>query len=208
MSSEPRDRVVAWIISGPSGSGKTTLVEALLKDPCWRARLLKSVSLTTRALRPGEVQGRDYVSVDEPAFRSLARQGALLEYERIFGFYYGTPRRILDEARRGRQDALFCIDVKGAASIRRRLKKNVFSIFIMPPSMRALLGRLTGRGTETKKEIEKRLRRVKIEISCAKKYDYVVVNDRLDAALEKIKAILTAKRCEASYVRTTGKTER
>jgi guanylate kinase len=198
---------VTWIISGPSGSGKTSLVEALFKEPCWRERLIKSVSVTTRRLRNGEVEGRDYVTVDESAFRSLIRQGALLEYERIFGFYYGTPKKSLDEARREKKDALFCIDVKGAAAVRRALKENVFSIFIMPPSTKVLLERLAGRGTETKKEIEKRLRRVKIEISCAKNYDYVVVNDCFDSALIKIKAILTAKKCEASYVRPFGKTE-
>jgi guanylate kinase len=202
MSSRPQAPVLTWIISGPSGSGKTSLVEALLKDPYWRGCLIKSVSVTTRALRNGEAQGRDYVTVEKAAFRSLARHGAFLEYERIFGFYYGTPKKIIDVARRENKDALFCIDVKGAAAVRRVLKKNVFSIFIMPPSQKALLERLAGRGTETKKEIEKRLRRVRIEISRAKDYDYVVVNDRFDAALEKIKAILTAKRCEVHYVRT------
>jgi guanylate kinase len=205
MSSRAKAPVLTWVISGPSGSGKTSLVEALLEDQQLRGRLLKSVSVTTRALRSGEVEGRDYVTVDETAFRSLARRGELLEHERIFGSYYGTPKKILVEAERSNKDALFCIDVKGAAAVRRRLKKNVFSIFIMPPSPGALLERLAGRGTETNKQIQKRLRRVKIEISYAKNYDYIVVNDRFDAALEKIKAILTAKRCEASYVRTAGK---
>ncbi len=207
MSSSPKPPVLTWIVSGPSGSGKTTLCEALQNDPVWRDRLIKSVSITTRCLRPGEVQGQDYVVVSEAEFRGLLRKGALLEHERIFGFYYGTPRKILEDARRQGRDALFCIDVKGAAAVRRRLKKDVFSIFIMPPSQKALLERLAGRGTENKKEIEKRLRRVKIEISCAKHYDYVVINDRLDAALEKIKAILTAKRCEVSYVRSFRKAE-
>lgn len=207
MSSSARPLVLTWIVSGPSGSGKTTLCEALQRDPLWRDRLIKSISLTTRPLRPGEVQGRDYIAMREDEFRRLLRKKALLEHEKIFGFYYGTPRKILDEARREGKDALFCIDVKGAAAVRRRLKKDVFSIFIMPPSRKELLERLAGRGTENKKEIEKRLRRVKIEISCAKHYDYVVINDRLDAALEKIKAILTAKRCEASYVRSFRKAE-
>jgi guanylate kinase len=150
MSNRAKTPVLAWVVSGPSGSGKTSLVEELLKDPYWNGRLVKSVSITTRALRVGEVEGRDYVTVDEPAFRTLARQGGLLEYERIFGFYYGTPAKIFDEARRENKDAFFCIDVKGAATLRRRLKKNVVSIFIMPPSQGALLERLSRRGTETK----------------------------------------------------------
>ncbi len=199
---------LVWVVSGPSGSGKTSLCEALLKDALMSRRLMKSVSYTTRKLRPGERQGVDYVSVTTAAFLALLRRGSFLEHERIFDAYYGTPKSVITRAQRAGKDVLLAIDVKGAATVRRRLARSVVSIFIMPPSGRALTARLNGRGTEDKKEIAKRLRRVKIEISCAKNYDYIVVNDDFREALTKIKAIMTAKRCEGPYVRTFGKADR
>jgi guanylate kinase len=189
MSSRRLPRV--WIVSGPSGSGKTTLVAALLKDKVWGKRLLKSVSYTTRPLRAGEKAGRDYVFVTKAVFDRLARTNGLLEYERIFDHAYGTSARILDDAQKKGRDAVLAIDVKGARTVKKKLGARAVSIFIMPPSPQVLRERLSRRSTEGKKEIEKRLRRVKIETAYAREYDFVVVNDRLSDALAALKAILT-----------------
>jgi guanylate kinase len=185
-----------WIVSGPSGSGKTTLCDALLKQKFWRDRLLKSVSCTTRPLRKGERAGRDYAPVSEKEFLALKARGGLLESEKIFGYRYGTPRAVLEKARRAGKDALLCIDVKGAQSVRRRLKSRVVSIFVVPPTIDALMGRLRGRSTEDKKAIVERLKRVKIELSYARFYDYILVNGDFREALRNFKSILLAKRCE------------
>jgi len=192
-----------WIVSGPSGSGKTSLCDALLQDKFWKKRLLKSVSCTTRPMRKGEKEGEDYAHVTKEAFLKLIKQNALLEHEEIFGFYYGTPKSAVNEARAQGKDLLLCIDVKGARSVRRYFGKNAASIFILPPDTEVLAQRLKKRSTENKKDIEKRLKRVKIELSLKKEYDYIVVNDDFDEALKKIKAILLAKASEENHVLCT-----
>ncbi len=193
---------LVWIVSGPSGSGKTTLCDALLKERFWRDRLLKSVSYTTRALRQGERAGRDYVRVTPRRFLALKACGGLLESERIFGSYYGTPRKVLGDARRAGKDVLLCIDVKGAQTLRRRLKKRAASIFVVPPTIEILMDRLRRRSTEGKKEIVRRLKRVKIELSYARFYDYILVNGDFRAALRSFKSILRTKRPEGSVIPT------
>lgn len=193
-----------WIVSGPSGSGKTSLCDALLEDKFWQKRLLKSVSCTTRPMRKGEVEGKDYAHVTKEKFLELIKKGALLEHEEIFGFYYGTPKSIINEADIQGKDLLLCIDVKGARSVRGYFGKKAASIFILPPDVEVLAQRLKKRSTENKKDIEKRLKRVKIELSLKKEYDYIVVNDDFEEALKKIKAILLAKASEGNHVlRTT-----
>ncbi len=199
----------AWIISGPSGSGKTTLCEALLKDAFWRKRLVKSVSYTTRPLRCGEKEGRDYRHITEKRFLKLKEDGGFYESETIFGFYYGTPKKAFLDADKEGKDLLLSIDVKGARSLRNALGQKAVSIFVLPPEPKVLRQRLWRRSTEGKKDIENRLRRVKIELSFMKEYDYIVVNDDLKVALAKLKSILTAKQCEGAYVlRTIGKAYR
>lgn len=193
----------AWIISGPSGSGKTTLCEALLKDAFWGQHLVKSVSYTTRPLRPGEKEGRDYRHISEERFLRLKESGGFYESEKIFGFYYGTPKKALLDASKEGKDLLLSIDVKGARSLRKSLGQKAVSIFVLPPDMQALRQRLMRRSTECKKDIENRLRRVKIELSFMKDYDYIVVNDDLKIALAKLISILTAKQCEGTYVLCT-----
>lgn len=200
MSNNKGFRSLVWIVSGPSGSGKTTLCEALLKDPFWRKRIVRSVSYTTRPLRPGEKEGRDYVCVPPEKFRRLRAQGAFLESEKIFGFYYATPKKAVREAAAAQKDLLLSVDVKGAQSVRSFFKKDAVSIFILPPHLGALSERLVKRSTEDKKDIAKRLKRVKIELSRMKDYDYIVVNDEFQEALNKLKSILTATRCEGDYV--------
>ena len=200
MSNKKPLRHWVWIVSGPSGSGKTTLCEALLKDPALKKKIVKSVSYTTRPLRPGEREGRDYVHVSGRKFRELLARGEFLEHEKIFGSYYGTPRKAVREAAKAGKDLLLCVDVKGAATVRRFFKKESASIFVLPPHLGVLSERLQKRSTESKKDIAKRLRRVKIELSHRKDYDYVVVNDDLKEALKKLKSIVIAKRCEEGHV--------
>ena len=199
----------AWIISGPSGSGKTTLCEALLKDAFWSKRLVKSVSYTTRPLRRGEKEGRDYRRISEERFLRLKEDGGFYESEKIFGFYYGTPKKAFLDAGKEGKDLLLSIDVKGARSLRKSLGRKAVSIFVLPPELKVLRERLRLRSTEGKKDIENRLRRVKIELSFMKDYDYIVVNDDFNVALAKLKSILTTKQCEGAYVlRTIGKAYR
>lgn len=205
MSNKKTRAPFVWIISGPSGSGKTTLCEALLEERVWRRLLLKSVSFTTRPLRKGEREGRDYAHVSPRRFLQLRKRGAFLEHEKIFGFFYGTPKKVISDAQRRGKDLLLCIDVKGARSVRRHFRDNVASVFIVPPRRKALNDRLLRRSTEDKKDIEKRLRRVKIELAFKKDYDYVVVNDKFDTALKTLKTILSAGHKEGYGVYSTGK---
>ncbi len=209
MSNKNQLPRTVWIVSGPSGSGKTSLCDAFLQDDFWSKRLMRSVSYTTRPMRPGEKEGKDYIHMTPQKFLSLKRAGAFLEREKIFGFDYGTPKKAIEDARRADKDLLLCIDVKGAKRVKKFFKKNAVSIFILPPQLKALRGRLKKRLTESEKDIEKRLRRVKTELSYIKDYDYVVVNDDFNVALKKLKSILTAKHCEGAYVlRSIGKTYR
>jgi guanylate kinase len=187
---------MVWIVSGPSGSGKTSLCRALLLDGAWKKKLLRSVSYTTRPARRGEKDGKDYHHVSEKEFLGLKKHSGFLESEKIFGFYYGTPKKSLADARKEKKDLILCIDVKGARTIKRALKDNVDSIFILAPKLKVLTERLQKRSTEGKKDIQKRLERVKMELSYARDYDYIIVNDDFDKALGEIKSILTAKRCE------------
>lgn len=196
MSNKVNRDFLAWIISGPSGSGKTTLCEALLKDRVLGKSLLKSVSYTTRLRRSNEKEGQDYHYISKDKFLELKSDNALLENEKIFETYYGTPKSIVNTAQKKGRDLLLAIDVKGAAKLRRYFKEKAVSIFIMPPDIQSLVKRLTQRRTETKKDIEKRLKRVKIETLCARDYDYIVINDDVDAALSRIKSIMVAKKCE------------
>lgn len=181
-----------WIVSGPSGSGKTSLCEALLNDRVLKKRLMKSVSYTTRPKRIGEQEGRDYWHVSTAEFLRLVKRRAFLETQRIFGFYYGTPKEGIAVAKRRKRDLLLCIDVKGAQKVLKNFRWNAVSIFILPSKMDALAERLEKRSTENKKDIKKRLQRVKIELSYRKGYDHIVVNDDFDEALKKMKAIMMA----------------
>jgi guanylate kinase len=207
MSSRASGPGRVWIVSGPSGSGKTSLCEALLRDRFWRRRLMKSVSFTTRPKRPGEREGRDYRHISTEGFRRLIRERAFLEHEKIFGFYYGTPKKNIADARSAGKDLLLCIDVKGARTVRKFLKNRARSIFILPPGIEALSERLHKRATDDKKDIVLRMRRVKMELSYRKDYDDVVVNDDFGAALKKMKDILRAEK-EGYVLRPAGKIDR
>lgn len=179
------------VISGPSGVGKGTICEALLKkDP----QLRMSVSATTRAPRPGEVDGRHYHFVTREAFEQMIRADELLEYMDVFGMnYYGTPEKFVDETLAAGFDVILEIDVNGARNVKRK-RPEAITIFIAPPSMRALHARLEHRGTETAEQISRRYAIAREEMACLPGYDYLVVNDELGLAEEDVACILRAER--------------
>jgi guanylate kinase len=178
-----------FVISSPSGGGKTSLVKRLRRQ---LPGLALSVSVTTRAPRPGERDGRDYHFVSPEAFRRLQRAEALLEWARVHDARYGTPKQpVVDALARGR-DVVLSIDVQGAQKVRRALGRRAVLIFLLPPSMEQLERRLTRRRTETSEAIRRRLRVAARELARAGTYDYTVVNDRLDDAVRDVRAIITA----------------
>ena len=182
---------LVFIISAPSGSGKSTLVKRLMEsDP----QLVFSTSVTTRRPRTGEVDGESYRFVSVEDFLRLRDSGELLEWAEVFGNYYGTARSVLDRARDRNQDLILDIDVQGAAQLREKLPGAV-TVFILPPSRKELEARLRNRSSDPDEVIERRLRDASREVRNYKQYDYVLVNDRLEASFEKLRGILLAERC-------------
>ncbi len=176
-----------FVISGPSGTGKGTICKELIKDD--KVRL--SVSMTTRNPREGEVHGVSYYFATKEEFLQKIDAGGFLEYAEVFGNYYGTPKmevlELLDEG----IDVLLEIDVQGALQIKEVYPEAVL-VFILPPSMEELRARLTGRGTETQDVVERRLGEAAKEISYVKEYDYAVINDDLEEAIDNVKTVIRA----------------
>lgn len=189
MSEAPTQPVV-FIVSGPSGSGKSSLVGKLLELPGMRL----SISCTTRPPRPTERPGEWYNFLSESEFLRKIEAGEFLEYAQVFGkHYYGTPRAELDRARAAGKDLVLEIDVQGAAQVKGKLAEAV-SIFILPPSRQELERRLRHRSQDSEDEIERRLHRAGQEMAGYQDYDYVVVNDDLEAAGRSVQAIALAAR--------------
>jgi len=176
-----------FVISGPSGTGKGTICKELIKDD----KIRLSVSMTTRNPREGEVHGVSYYFATKEEFLHKIEAGGFLEYAEVFGNYYGTPKmevlELLDEG----IDVLLEIDVQGALQIKEVYPEAVL-VFILPPSMEELRARLTGRGTETQDVVERRLGEAAKEISYVKQYDYAVINDDLNEAIENVKTVIKA----------------
>ncbi|NQT21829.1 MAG: guanylate kinase [Candidatus Omnitrophica bacterium] len=181
-----------FIVSAPSGTGKTTVVRALLKK---MRGVTRSISVTTRPPRKGEKKKNDYCFISETSFKNKVRKGEFLEWAKNFGHYYGTPKKTVYATLKMSKDVILTIDVKGAAQVKRK-KPDSVTIFIVPPSPRALVRRLKKRSTDGSKEIKERLKIAKKEMSFARKYDYLIVNDKIKEAVEKLKAVITAKRCK------------
>lgn len=179
-----------YIISAPSGAGKTSLVKALLEST---TDIMVSVSHTTRGMRPGEVDGRDYHFTEVETFRSMIADGAFLEHAQVFDNFYGTSRSsALDMMERG-VDVILEIDWQGAEQVRQKMSEAV-SIFILPPSREELERRLRGRGTDADEVIAKRLGQAVEEMSHYGDFDYLVFNDDFDTALNQLRAIVLARR--------------
>ena len=175
-----------FVISGPSGAGKGTICKRLLEQD---SNIRFSVSMTTRQPREGEVDGVDYCFIDKPEFEKLLLDGGLLEYNRYLENYYGTPKKqVLGWIDEG-LNVILEIDYHGAFQVREAYPECVL-IFIMPPSIEELEARITGRGTETEEVKQQRLKEAMGEIAQSEKYDYIVVNDNLDAAVERVSQIM------------------
>jgi guanylate kinase len=180
-----------FVLAGPSGVGKGTIVRDLVsRDP---EGLSLSVSVTTRAPRPGEVDGVDYFFVDDDAFDRMIRAGELLEWAEIVGHRSGTPRGFVEDRMAAGRDVVLEIDVVGASQVRERVPGSVL-IFIDPPSMEELERRLRGRGTETEERIRLRLETADWELEQREWFDHVIVNDDLERASSQVAAIIDASR--------------
>lgn len=185
------------MVSGPSGVGKSTVVKKLLKLD---KNIVLSVSATTRAPRPGETHGEHYFFISHADFDKRVKKGEFLEWAKVHNYYYGTPRDFLrQEFARGR--AVVCeVDVQGAASIKQvveergGLRAHVVFIFLIPPSVDILAFRLKKRKTEDEEVVNYRLRAAIAELQVMEKYDYIVVNDRVESAAEKIRAIINVEK--------------
>ncbi len=193
-------RGLMFILSSPSGAGKTTIAKKLLAAE--DGAVAMSVSVTTRPIRPGEVDGRDYHFTDEADFRSRVAEDAFLEWAEVFGNLYGTPRaQVVSGLEQGR-DYLFDVDWQGAQQLSQRAGADVVSVFLLPPSIEELEHRLRSRGTDSEEVIQGRMDRARAEMSHWSEYDYVVVNDDVELCFSKVHSILKAERLKRT--RQTG----
>ncbi|HKU23482.1 MAG TPA: guanylate kinase [Terriglobales bacterium] len=183
-----------YIISAPSGSGKSTLVNELRK---LISNLDFSISYTTRRPRGSEQNGREYFFVPIQDFEEMIARGEFLEHANVFGNYYGTAKRFLQEAERSGHDLLLDIDVQGAAQIKSKIPDAV-SIFILPPDKKTLEWRLRNRSLDTEEVIQRRLLTAAKEIENYRSYDYILINDRLEDSIDELKAIVLSERLRRS----------
>ncbi|SHE19276.1 guanylate kinase [methanotrophic endosymbiont of Bathymodiolus puteoserpentis (Logatchev)] len=184
-----------YIISAPSGAGKTSLIKKLIPIT---DKLMVSVSHTTRAQRPGEVNGIDYFFSSEEQFKTLIEKQAFLEYAQVFDNYYGTSQKSVEDSLKQGNDVILEIDWQGAEQIRRTLPDTI-SIFILPPSTEVLRERLQGRGQDSKAVIDRRMQDAVTEMSHYAEYNYLVVNDDFSHALTELKSIILANRLTIEY---------
>lgn len=190
----PARRGLMLILSSPSGAGKTTLTRNLKSEN----NLDLSISVTTRAKRPSEIEGVHYRFIDRATFDTMRQHNDLLEWAEVHGNGYGTPRREVEASLAAGRDVLFDIDWQGTQQIVKKARADVVTIFILPPSMAELRSRLIRRAEDAEEVIVKRLANARDEIARWSQYDYVIVNHDLQAAYESIKAILTAERLKRS----------
>ncbi|MFM8679893.1 MAG: guanylate kinase [Alphaproteobacteria bacterium] len=184
-------RGLMLVLSSPSGAGKTSISRALLAR---EADLAMSVSVTTRAKRPGEVAGRDYHFIDPESFGLMVNRGELLEHAKVFGNYYGTPRAVVESSLAAGRDVLFDIDWQGTQQLRHSARSDLVAIFILPPSTRELEKRLKARAQDSASVVAERMAKASDEMSHWPEYDYVLVNDDLEASVASVVAILAAER--------------
>ena len=179
-----------FVISGPSGAGKGTICKKLLES----VDISISTSMTTRAPRPGEIDGKDYYFVTVDEFEEKIANGGMLEYARVFDNIYGTPKdMVIKRLERGR-DVILEIDVQGGLQIKKKMPEQAVLVFVLPPDLTTLRQRIIDRGTETEEVIDKRFNEAINEIRLIGEYDYYVVNDELDDAVYDLKAIIMAER--------------
>ena len=185
-------RGLLLILSSPSGAGKSTLTRNLVRED---RGIRLSISVTTRAKRPSEINGVHYLFIESVEdFEEMRERGDLLEWAQVHGNFYGTPRKPVEQALARGEDMMFDIDWQGTRQIVEKMRSDVVSVFILPPSMTELKARLERRAEDTPDVIERRLRNARDEISQWDSYDYVLINDDLDRTFSELKAILAAER--------------
>lgn len=192
-------RGLLFILSSPSGAGKSTIARMLLQAD---EQLCLSVSVTTRPPRPGEIDGTHYHFIDEAEFHRLVEDHALLEWAKVFGHYYGTPKAQVKQGLRDGQDFLFDIDWQGTQQLYQRAEGDVVRVFILPPSLDELHRRLRSRNTDSDDVIAGRMARAQDEISHWDGYDFVVINDNVESCFTKVQQILNSERMRRA--RQTG----
>ena len=190
VTSERRGLLLA--LSSPSGAGKTTLARRLLEAES--EDLLLSVSVTTRPIRPGETDGKDYWFVAEPTFIGMRDAGEFLEWAQVFGNYYGTPRKQVEDAVSAGQDVLFDVDWQGGRQLAENVPDDVVRVFILPPSAQVLEARLRARNQDSADVVALRMAQASGEISHWIEYDYVIVNENIDSSFEQLRVVLAAER--------------
>jgi guanylate kinase len=200
------ERGLLIVLSGPSGVGKGTVRRALFQMP--NHDLVYSVSMTTRAPRPGEVEGADYYFVTKETFLQRIKENKFLEWAEFVGNYYGTPRDKVEEQLEQGKEVVLEIEVEGALQVRKQMKEAVF-IFLVPPGKQALYERLKQRGTDSLDMIDKRMKKAESEFLLAHKYDYIVVNDEVNNAADRIMAIIRAEHAKTertihNYIKMIG----
>jgi len=186
-----RRRGLMMVLSSPSGAGKTTISRMLQERD---SNLRMSISVTTRARRPGEVDGRDYFFIDPTGFESMVAAGALLEHAVVFGNRYGTPRVAVEQSLTEGRDVLFDIDWQGTQQLAEKARNDLVSVFVLPPSTAELERRLRARAADSEEEVQTRMAKASDEMSHWAEYDYVIVNRDLEDSVRKAQAILTAER--------------
>lgn len=184
-----KEKGILFILSGPSGVGKGTVRKKLFEE---EVDLQYSISMTTRDKRAGEVDGVDYFYKTREEFEQLVNDGQLLEYAQYVNNYYGTPRNYVEETLEKGQDVFLEIEVQGAMQVKENFPEGVF-IFLFPPSLEELKNRIVNRGTESQDLVLNRLKEARNEIEMMDAYDYVVVNDQVEAAVDKVKAIIKSE---------------
>ena len=201
-------RGMMLVLSSPSGAGKSTISRALLAN---HDNLTMSISATTRSIRPGEVNGKDYIFIDQAKFDAMVAEGEFLEYATVFGNSYGTPRGSVMDALTSGQDVLFDVDWQGTQQLRQNALEDLVSIFVLPPSIEELERRLYSRAQDTEEVVKGRMARAHDEISHWAEYDYIIINDEVDISVSTAESILTAERARrrrqiglADFVRGTG----
>ena len=186
-----RKKGLLIVISGPSGAGKGTIcTEWLRRHP----ETVLSVSVTTRPPRPGEKDGINYFFRTPEEFKKMTEENEFLEYAEVYGHYYGTPKKYVQKHLMAGQDVILEIDIQGAIQVKDRFEKGVF-LFVVPPTMDELKKRITKRGTEGRDVILKRFHCAFEEINFVKRYNYIIVNDTVEEAVQKMEAILLAEKC-------------
>ena len=184
-------RGLMFVLSSPSGAGKSTLARMLIEK---MSDLSMSVSVTTRAKRPGEVDGEHYYFIDKPKFGAMVKAGELLEHATVFDNSYGTPRKAVEDALSAGQDVLFDIDWQGTQQLAQAAREDLVSVFILPPSTRTLEQRLKTRAQDSAEVVAKRMAKASDEMSHWAEYDYTIINKDIATSVMQLKAILMAER--------------